>query len=350
MRRSNVFLLGLIVAVSAAPAAMAQSQPGQAPTLQEAVMWWTHSGDMSAEADGEELHMTVDVTYGHPDFFVASGTDVPVGVLAGQEATFFLTENIHHGELTSEPTAFDLYVDGKGPFSAVEVRIINANPHHRLTQVTYRDSEGEAGVLIDDSTAVLSLVAAVAEHPLRLEWQLQGNADVASGSEIAPTAVEGDAATHSHDHPAVLANSDILPPLGEQGKEYQLVSVVASDSVFTPNVIHVKAGEPLVVLFNNPTDTEHHFHINELEPEDLSWFMVDNNRLDAYETSTLLNVSRAADHICDSATGICKLGINVHLHANPQSFDAVMFTAPVVGSFEVECPLHDHATTIFVVE
>jgi hypothetical protein len=40
----------------------------------------------------------------------------------------------------------------------------------------------------------------------------------------------------------------------------------------------------------------------------------------------------------------------VHLHANPMSFDAIMFTASKPGEYVVDCPLHPELTALFVVE
>jgi plastocyanin len=155
---------------------------------------------------------------------------------------------------------------------------------------------------------------------------------------------------HAHLHIAHLSGSEILPPLDATGWEYQLVEVAANDGGFTPGVVHVKAGIPIILVFSNTSSNEHHFHISELEPQELSWFMVIENALDLYDVEVLFAVERAKDHICDSVTGICRLGINVHLHANPMSFDAIMFTASKPGEYVVDCPLHPELTALFVVE
>jgi hypothetical protein len=154
---------------------------------------------------------------------------------------------------------------------------------------------------------------------------------------------------HDHRHIAHLAGSDILPPLGVEGADVQLVEVWVDEHGFAPSTVEVVAGRPLILVFLNPTDREHHYHISDLEPEALSWFMVVENELDAYRLEVLFGVERALDHICDASTGICRLGINVHMHSNPGRFDAIMFTAPLAGSFSVEDPLNPSMRATFVV-
>jgi uncharacterized cupredoxin-like copper-binding protein len=168
---------------------------------------------------------------------------------------------------------------------------------------------------------------------------------------LASISIAQDGHQHDHVHAAVLAGSEILPALGEHGWHHQVVEVTATADGFSPSVFTVRQGEPFIVVFSNPSDVEHHFHIMGLEPVDLSWFMVMENGLDQFDLDALFAVERAKDHICDSVTGICRLGINVHLHANPGSFDAIMFTAPTAGTFVIEDPLHPELlATIIVAE
>jgi hypothetical protein len=159
----------------------------------------------------------------------------------------------------------------------------------------------------------------------------------------------GDATGHDHLHIAHLAGADILPPLDAAGAGLQVVEVWVDEHGFAPSTVEVEAGRPLILVFFNPTDREHHYHIIDLEPDELAWFMVVENELDMYDLEVLFAVERALDHICDAETGICRLGINVHMHANPKRFDAIMFTAPVAGSFTVEDPLHPSMRATFVV-
>lgn len=132
----------------------------------------------------------------------------------------------------------------------------------------------------------------------------------------------------------------------------RVITVVASDDGFQPEQIEVAVGEPIVVVFQNESGVEHHFHVLGLDPENLRWVKVPDERrtLASYDRAVLDTAERITGHICDSDTGICQLATNVHLHADPGTFDAVGFIAAQAGRYQVVCPLHPEMVATFVVQ
>ena len=130
----------------------------------------------------------------------------------------------------------------------------------------------------------------------------------------------------------------------------QIIEVVADAAGFLPRTIHATAGQPLVFLFENTSDLEHHFHIMDLEPVDLRWFMLQHHDMATFDVAVLDTAERTTGHVCDSETGLCRLGTNVHLHANPRQFDAVGFIAPKPGRYTIVCPLHENMRAELIVE
>lgn len=120
----------------------------------------------------------------------------------------------------------------------------------------------------------------------------------------------------------------------------RIIEVTADDTGFSPSEMVVDAGVPLVFVFQNRSNREHHFHIMDLDPQDLRWFLLQQHDLELFDRALLETAERSTGHLCTSESGICRLGTNVHLHANPQQFDAVGFVAATPGSYLVVCPLH----------
>lgn len=129
----------------------------------------------------------------------------------------------------------------------------------------------------------------------------------------------------------------------------RIIEVSADANGFEPKLIEAQAGQPLVFLFKNESTLEHHFHIMELEPVDLRWFMLANHDMATFDLAVLDTAERTTGHVCDSETGLCRLGTNVHLHANPRQFDAVGFIAPKPGRYVIVCPLHESMRAELVV-
>jgi len=192
-----------------------------------------------------------------------------------------------------------------------------------------------------------------------------------NGVDYLPTRVEAaDAAEH---HFATMIAFDVTPyqdgdvtlrfPGGDElvwdaaswfglSDAERVITVVATDDGFEPKEIEVAAGEPIVVVFQNESEVEHHFHVLDLDPENLRWVKVPDERrtLATYDRDVLETAERITGHICDSDTGICQLATNVHLHADPGTFDAVGFVAAQAGRYQVVCPLHPAMVATFVVQ
>ncbi|MEX2502622.1 MAG: hypothetical protein WD336_09615 [Trueperaceae bacterium] len=287
-------------------------------TIQEAMMKWTRSGDRSAtDPDGDMQHMSVDLTLAHAEFFEAGGNPVPEAIADGREVVFFLTENIHVGEMSDQVTSFRLYVDDDaGPFEAAEVELLSPDPHHRTHRLVYRLPEGASGVLIDDDTESLALIAKGGDRPLVLSWHL--------------------------DDEYVAA-----PNLNLSGAEVQWIH--ATDTGYDPGMIEVEVGRPVILVFDNPTADEHHFHVHSLPIGDTMRWLV-SVQDGAYGDDALRSASQHDSHICDSEAGYCPTGQWLHLHANPGGTDAVAFVPQELGTFHVSCPIHeDHSAMVHVV-
>ena len=315
-----VLLLAVTAATALAHDAHDTSAAGEAAeplTIQEAMMKWTRSGDRSAtRANGEMQHMSVDVTMAHSEFFEAGGNDVPEAIDAGREVVFFLTENIHVGDLPDEITTFRLYIDQAGPYEVSEVELLSPDPHHRTHRLVYRAPDDASATLVDDATESLALIAKGGDRPLVLSWHVD-DAYVAAPN-------------------LNLSSADVL-------------WVRANDDGFDPGRIEVEVGRPVIVVFDNPTVDEHHFHVHSMPIGDTMRWLVSVDD-ESYGDDALRAAAQMDSHICDSEAGYCPTGQWLHLHANPGGTDAVAFVPQELGAFHVACPIHEsHAAMIHVV-
>jgi hypothetical protein len=313
MVRSLWRAAALAVLLGAAGFACAQAG-GEAPpvpdaplTIQQAMMRWTRSGDRSFTApNGDTIHRNVDLTLAHPTFFEAGGHEVPPGIADGREVVFFLTESIHYGDLPVDPPRFQLYVDELGPFDAAEALLINPDPHHRTHRLAFRAPDGAPATLVDPDTVQVVLSAVGGTRPLVLAWDLHAAYD-------GPT-------------PLNLASAEV-------------VRVSVTPYGFVPGVLEFAVGRPVIVVFDNPTDHEHHFHAEYLPIGDsLRWLVVPDGR--ELTDDALRAAAQFTTHICESEFGYCPTGAWVHLHANPGGQDAIAFVPRTPGIFGVSCPLH----------
>lgn len=234
----------------------------------------------------------IDVVWATPALFAA---DMPEAAGRWQPASgmvFLLDETTHSEDLPEDsPAAGVVLLAGGDVLLPEQVEVTTPEPHHRLTTVRFA-----------------------------LSPYLDGDVTLrfAGGEELSwsPGRWFG------------------LAP------EEQIIEVAANDEGFAPREIVVDAGVPLVFVFQNSSDEEHHFHIMDLAPQDLRWFLLQQHDIDAFDLALLETAERSGGHMCTSASGICRLGTNVHLHANPQQFDAVGFVAPKPGRYLIVCPLH----------
>ena len=234
----------------------------------------------------------IGVVWATPAFFAA---EMPEAAATWQPANgmVFLVDETTHSEDLPEASVADgvVLLAGGDMLLPEQVEVTSPEPHHRLTTLRFALSPYRDGDVI-----------------LRF----------ASGEELSWS-------------PGIWFG---LAP------DEQIIEVAANDEGFAPSEIVVEAGVPLVFVFQNSSDVEHHFHIMDLEPQDLRWFLLEQHDIDAFDLALLETAERSGGHMCTSASGICRLGTNVHLHANPQQFDAVGFVAPKPGRYLIVCPLH----------
>jgi plastocyanin len=317
-RRARATIASLAIAVMLGAASAQPAQPSAGPaSISEAVMWLTRSGDRSFTGPtGSSVHMSADVTFAHPAFYAVGGQSVPDGVADGTDVVFFLTENVHDGDLPPEPTTFRLYVDGRRPLEAAEVHLVNADPHHRTHRLVFRGatrSDGTLERLVEPETSLLVLSAVGGNRPLVLSWHLQ----------------------EDYEGPPLLnlAGADVI-------------RIRATEAGFEPASVEVVVGRPVIVVFQNDSEREHHFHVIDLPIGDTMRWLTSvpgfDGGDDAYRAAAQFD-----DHICTGS--ICPTGAWVHLHADPGAHDAIAFVPQESGAFEVTCPLHPDMAARFVV-
>jgi hypothetical protein len=308
-------LLALAVAL-AQPAGAADANAGEAATaaapltIQQAMMRWTRSGDRSyTDAAGTAVHMRAELTLAHVTLFEAGDQPVPPGIADGTEVVFFLTESIHYGDLPEAPTRFQLYVDAAGPIDPAEVVLINPDPHHRVHRVVYRATsaaDGSTPPLVGADTANVALSAVGGSRPLVLAWDLHG--------------------TYEGPPPLDLASADVL-------------RISVTPYGFAPALLELTVDRPVILVFSNPTDEEHHFHAEYLPIGDsLRWLSSRPRGLD--DDDALRAAAQFDTHICESEFGYCPTGAWVHLHANPGGRTRSPSSRARRGIFGVSCPIH----------
>jgi len=290
----------------------------EALTIQQAMIHWTKRGDFYFnDAEGRTVHVDNTVMLAHPTYFVADEREVPAEIAAGTEIRFFLTESAHYGELMPDPNPFQLYIDDSGPFDPVSAEVINPDPHHRTALLVFRvpDADGTPRAIMTEETSQLALVAKLGTAPLVLTWNLH--------------------AEYTEAPPLDLSRADI-------------VRVTAGPNGFTPGLNEFTVGEPIIVVFQNLTEFEHHFHAEYLPIADtMRWiFPAEGQSYD--DDNALRNAAQFDNHVCESEFGYCPTGAWVHLHANPGGIDAIAFIPQSRGIFGVSCPIHPdiHATIV----
>jgi hypothetical protein len=287
-------------------------------TIQQAMIHWTKRGDFYFnDADGKSVHVDNTVMLAHPTFYTADEREVPAEIAAGIEIRFFLTESAHYGDLMPDPNPFQLYIDDSGPFEPYSVQIVNPDPHHRTALLTYRVEAADATpqVIMTDETAQLALVAKLGAAPLVLTWNL-------------------------------FAEFTEAPPLDLSRAD--IIRVTATEGGFTPGLSEFTVGEPIIVVFENNTGVEHHFHAEYLPIADTMRWIFPAEGASYYDDNALRSAAQFDNHVCESEFGYCPTGAWVHLHANPGGIDAIAFVPQSRGIYGVSCPIHAdiHATIV----
>lgn len=248
--------------------------------------------------------------------------------------------------------------------SAVEVAVTWATPQYFAQEMPAQEADWAhtSGVvlLVDETNHD---AAALPEPWVGTELQLQ-----AAGSSY-PVARSAQLEAPEH-HRRTMVRFEVSPfeagemllPLGGETLTWnaadwfglqpgeRVIEFIAQAAGFDPAEIVVRSGERIAVVFKNPTALEHHFHIMGMEPEDLRWFQMGEHALSEYRLELLDRAERVTGHLCTSDSGLCRLGTNVHLHANAGQFDVVGFVAGKPGRYLIVCPLHENMRAEFVVQ
>lgn len=292
----------------------------EALSVQRVISHWTKTAEVTMPgATGDDIHVAHYVMLAHETYFVADEREVPEGIADGTEVVFFVTETAHSGELAPDPLAFMLYLDDLGPLSPSAIEVTSADPHHRSSRVTFSalSFDGSQRVLVTEDTKQAALIAKDIQQPVLLSWHMDADVTVAPSLDLS---------------------------------DAPIIRVVADGDGYAPSLIEFTVGEPVILVFENPTDTEHHFHAEYLPIGDsMRWLLsVDGASLDTGEA--LRNAGQFDTHVCDSESGYCPTGAWVHLHANPGGRDAIAFIPQARGIYGVSCPLHDLEGSTIVVK
>lgn len=290
-------------------------------------------------------YVNVDVLRATPEYILR--TMPPVAYENWQPASgsvFIVAEAIHEGGvLPPEPLRIRL-LDGDQFFEPERVESSLLHPHHRVTVVRFAQPF---------SGAAVTLVVGDGED--RLSWPPVQDASL-NGS-AASGAVSGSAA------PTLTGGPDegAAPASPDQSEALPVVVVEATAAGYSPDTIELTSGQPVIIQFVNRTNEERHFHIIDLAPQDLYWLAPDGVTTTAEgdlvpvkmpgrvpDAEALRAAQRLEKHVCDSQYGICLLGENVHMHANPGEADALLFTPNDRGTFEIIDLLNEqyHGTVI----
>jgi len=144
---------------------------------------------------------------------------------------------------------------------------------------------------------------------------------------------------------------DALPP-SEGSTEYLTLNIDISDDAISPSAVFVPAGRPVRLLLRNRGSTEHHYRVIGLVPDDLVWLIRGEKTALAEGSDDEHNhhVSHFVRQRETTPAGIRPTGTEVHAYvAGPNDLDVVIFTASQMGTFAVQCDLHqEHAGKLTV--
>ncbi|HBY99028.1 MAG TPA: hypothetical protein DEP84_34615 [Chloroflexi bacterium] len=225
---------------------------------------------------------------------------------------FILAESVHEGALPDEPVSAELETLD-GPLAPSRVEVHPTQLHHRTSVIQF-SSQPTPG---KDVTLVLN------GHQ-RVRWPAK-DAHLTIGMAAAESSMVS----------LDLTNARVL-------------RIAMTRDGYSVNNLQLQQGEPVIIVFDNQTDEEHHFHIEDLQPDRLRWLQVSDAK--SAPDEQLRQAKALPYHICDSLSGICPTGKWVHLHANPGESDAIAFIPKQAGTFHADCPLHAQEVVPVVVQ
>ncbi|MDP2728919.1 MAG: hypothetical protein Q8O55_00325 [Dehalococcoidales bacterium] len=313
------------VSVSPPLGTVATEDPSQASLksaaiLRELVPLLTRT---AVSKDGIEL----EALYQAPALYELTGRTPPesdTSVIA-----FTVSESVHDGELPEEAIEFVLTVDDKGPFAPLKVRRLSDDPHHRTTEYLFPGKDSDGSPLIKSGHQVLTL-SAVPDDPM----------GIASGTALV---------WHLPISPSTPSST--LTPVSLT--DAQIIQVDGDDKGFNPNRLTLTRGRRVVLIFRNIGSVEHHLHSLEMPVQDVSWYSPPHTHADSpvpSDINTLLSAQFLPYHICDSESGICPTGLDVHLHAPAGDWLAITFIPTTAGTFSMNCTVHPYMKGTIVVK
>jgi len=275
------------------------------------------------DLESDEGHL--EAMYEAPLLFELTGRMAPEIESGGIGVSFTVTQTTHASALPEDIPDLVLTVDGRGPFAPVRVRPLLSDSHHRTTHYLFPSKDGNGSPLIKGGHQVLTL-------------------SLASGEGVG-NAVGSPLTWHLPISPTTPSQTLTRVSLADA----RVIQVKGSDSGFAPNSLSFVKGQRVVLVFENTGSVEHHFHAREMPAQDILWLSSQEAGAVPADIETLRSALFLPYHVCDSESGICPTGIDVHLHAKAGDWLAISFVPPDAGTFTMTCPLHPGMTGTIVV-
>lgn len=240
---------------------------------------------------------------------------------------FTVSESVHDEELPEGVTAFVLTVDDKGPFKPLQVKRFNDDPHHRVTYYVFPANDSNGAPLMKGGHQVLTL-------------------SVASNGRVGTSSIAA-LVWHLPISPSTPSSASTTISLTDA----QIIQVDSNDKIFKPGRLTLTKGRRVVLVFRNIGSMEHHLHALTMPVKGIQWFAPAQPgtpvpaSLDSLQSAPFLPY-----HVCDSESGICPSGLDVHLHARAGDWLAVSFVPSTAGTFTMECSLHPYKNGTIVVK
>ncbi|MBI4297851.1 MAG: hypothetical protein HY676_04900 [Chloroflexi bacterium] len=289
-----------------------------AAMVRELIPLLTRAGQGPGDSDLEAI-------YEAPLLFELTGRMSPEIESGGIGISFTVTQSIHASDLPEDALNLVLTVDGRGPFAPVRVRPLLSDGHHRTTHYLFPSKDGSGSPLIKGGHQVLTLSVA--------------SDDDCVEAVIAPLV------WHLPISPSTPSQTLTRVSLADA----RVIQVKGSDSGFEPASLSLVKGQRVVLVFENTGSVEHHFHARQMPAQDILWLSSQDTGPMPSDINSLRSALFLPYHVCDSESGICPTGIDVHLHARAGGWLAISFVPPDTGTFTMTCPLHPEMMGTIVV-
>ncbi len=157
-----------------------------------------------------------------------------------------------------------------------------------------------------------------------------------------------------------------VPVLSRDGEEIPLsefqitVNVDLTDTGFVPETIFIPQGRGVQLILRNRGDTEHHYRVQGLVPNQITWLASAEYNLLQLQDEVPPEEMSEAEHLLHhliafvpfrdpSPFGVTVLANEVHGYAEPRSRDIIRFIPTNTGTFVVQDVLHPEITGHVVV-